>query len=191
MTWIVGPETLPDNLGGQLLAAGLEQGYDCRGMAMDLRRFSGVLSPPPDMTLGAVETDSDLEAWVRAYLGVFGFPVEIKGDCLNLVRGLGPSGPWRRFAAFADGGVAAVSSLFLGSQVAGIYDVATAPPFRRRGLGQAMTELALIEARRMGYTIAVLGSTDEGHRLYERMGFLDYCPLAFYVWTGQKPGEAA
>jgi predicted GNAT family acetyltransferase len=145
----------------------------------------------PDVTLGAVETESGLEAWVEAYLRLFGFPVEIEEDCLNLVRGLGTAGPWRRFAAYADGAVAAVASLFLGSQAAGIYDVVTAPKLRRRGLGQAMTEAALAEARRMGYTIAVLGSTDEGHRLYERMGFLDYCPLAFYVWTGQNPGEAA
>ncbi len=49
--------------------------------------------------------------------------------------------------------------------------VATHPSARRRGLATAVLSAALVDAHRTGARTASLGSTLDGRRLYERLGF--------------------
>jgi len=54
----------------------------------------------------------------------------------------------------------------------GIYNVATAPEYRKRGYGEAITRHAIHAALREGDARrVVLQSTSQGHSLYTRMGF--------------------
>ncbi|MDA0837460.1 MAG: GNAT family N-acetyltransferase [Planctomycetota bacterium] len=69
--------------------------------------------------------------------------------------------------------VAGSATLFMGSDSAGIYDVAVLPRFRRLGIGTAITEQICGYAQRMGYLKAVLIASKEGRNLYARFGFHD------------------
>lgn len=54
-----------------------------------------------------------------------------------------------------------------------VVDVYTAPEWRRRGLGRALTEACLAEARELGIRRIFLRTTHAGRPLYESMGFAD------------------
>jgi GNAT superfamily N-acetyltransferase len=54
-----------------------------------------------------------------------------------------------------------------------VVDVYTAPGWRRRGLGRALTEACLAEARELGIRRVFLRTTHAARPLYESMGFAD------------------
>lgn len=54
-----------------------------------------------------------------------------------------------------------------------IVNVHTAPGWRRRGLGRAIMELLLDEARRSAAKIVRLVASESGRPLYDRLGFAD------------------
>jgi predicted acetyltransferase len=74
------------------------------------------------------------------------------------------------------------SSLFLGASAAGIYFVMTLPQARRQGIGTALTLAPLQEARELGYQVGVLGSSELGYPVYQRLGFEAYCRIGIYEW---------
>ncbi len=71
--------------------------------------------------------------------------------------------------------------------VAGIYNVATVEEARGKGIGAAMTYAPLLEARELGYKIAVLQSSSMGYGVYKKLGFEEYCRLPGFVWTPTGP----
>jgi ribosomal protein S18 acetylase RimI-like enzyme len=78
----------------------------------------------------------------------------------------------RLFAAIDAGGeVRATSGCFIAGSAASVFFVNTDAEWRRRGIGQAMTALALLAARDSGAEYASLDATGAGARIYERLGF--------------------
>ena len=68
--------------------------------------------------------------------------------------------------------------------MAGIYDVATLPETRGRGLGSALTLAPLLDARQAGYRIGVLQSSEMGFGVYKKMGFRHLCQIENFYRTG-------
>src|SRR5262245_11933784 len=56
----------------------------------------------------------------------------------------------------------------------GIYNVATLPEVRRRGMGAAITARALPDGRAHDYRIGTLQSSEMGYPIYEGMGLREY-----------------
>ena len=65
----------------------------------------------------------------------------------------------------------------------GVYNVATLPPFRRRGFGAAVTARAVADGARAGARTAYLQSSPMGYSVYERLGF-----RTAETWTCHYPG---
>jgi predicted acetyltransferase len=66
-----------------------------------------------------------------------------------------------------------VSSLLMlnSSGVTGLHAVSTLPEYRGKGFGLKLSEIALKDARSMGYKMAVLHASDLGLKLYQKLGF--------------------
>jgi RimJ/RimL family protein N-acetyltransferase len=78
----------------------------------------------------------------------------------------------RFFAAFVGGRVAGYCELRSDGRTAQIEDVATAPEFRGRGLGRAIVQFALEEARRAHDLVFLEALEDDWPReLYAKLGF--------------------
>jgi GNAT superfamily N-acetyltransferase len=124
-----------------------------------------------------------LEQWLRPLAVGFDLPNVVAKGFGDLFGGLGfgPEAPFRHYVGRLHGLPVACSTLFLGSDVAGIYDVAVVPEVRRQGIGRAITLAPLREARALGYRYAVLGATEMGFDVYRRLGFRECCTLGLYM----------
>ena len=72
--------------------------------------------------------------------------------------------------------------------MAGIYSVAAVPEARRQGIGTAVVLVPLRKARALGYRVAVLFTGEKGtpaFRLYQRIGFREYCKLGDDEWSSE------
>ena len=81
------------------------------------------------------------------------------------------------------------SMLLTAEGVAGLYFVATVPEARRRGVGFAVTQQPLLEAREMGYRVGILQASKMGQPVYESLGFKEYGKFGVYLWTNRPAAD--
>ena len=184
--WWTGSTTQPVDLEAHLEDHGLIDTGGTPGMAVDLQKLHEDVSIPVNLTIKVVDDLKTLEQWVQTLLIVFDIPKKNEEVCFDLFASLGFDLPLRNYVGFLNGKVVAISSLFLGAGVAGIYCVATLSEARRRGIGSVITLVPLQDARAMGYRIGVLHASDMGFSVYRKLGFQKYCSLRSHVWRGES-----
>jgi GNAT superfamily N-acetyltransferase len=183
-SWHVGPSMRPPDLGERLVAHGFEYGGDDIGMAMDLFALPAAVPTPADFVVERVRDEVGLTAWVGTLGSGFGEgPVEAEwvGEMYRR-SGLGEEGPWRHYLGLLDGEPVATATSFFGAGVAGIYFVFTVERARRMGIGAGITVAALREAKDLGFSLGVLGSSEMGYPVYQRLGFQEYCRIRLFEW---------
>jgi len=84
------------------------------------------------------------------------------------------------FMAKMEGQIVGGCTLFLGSEVAGLYNVCVVERARHRGIGGALVRHACRFARGEGYAGAVLIASGMGEGVYRRAGFREVCRMAFW-----------
>ncbi|MEX2458325.1 MAG: GNAT family N-acetyltransferase [Actinomycetota bacterium] len=186
--WVRLPGHPPD-LGDLLLARGWTFDEEMPWMAASIDSIlAGLPEPPEDLRIEAVEGDAAQARWLAAMTAGFGLGNSGRAAMTRLADavGYGRDRPWRRFAGTMGGRAVGSSGLMISSRVAGIYNVATDPEFRRRGIASAMTGRALREARDRGYQVAILGASPMGLPVYTRMGFVEVCRLRFYEFDPRE-----
>jgi GNAT superfamily N-acetyltransferase len=186
-SWHVGPSMCPPDLGTRLVAHGFEYGGDDIGMAVDLSALPEVVPTPTNFVIERVRDEAGLAAWVETLGSGFGEgPVEAEWVGKMYRRlGLGDEEPWRHYLGLLDGEPVATATAFFGAGVAGIYFVFTVERARRRGIGAGITLAPLHEARDLGFSVGVLGSSEMGYSVYKSLGFEEYCRISLYEW---RPG---
>ena len=186
MLWLVGPGTRPSDLGTHLMAVGLTHLADDPGMAIDLATLPTDLPLPAGFTSEVVDDLGTLHEWcgftdqvlVAEALFAWGQTLGFASD-REVVHFLGR----------LDGRPVATATLVLGGQAAGLYNVMTVPDAQHRGIGALMSVRPLELARARGYRLGILQSSQQGHALYRRLGFQDYCQIAIYLWSGAASGS--
>ncbi len=191
MCWLVGPSSQPDDLGRRLEAHGLAHAEDGVGMAVDLDALRSV-DLPQGLTTIAVDDGATLRRWIDALCSGSDFPTSVRDHLhrdvverhgLATAHGLSRHNSIRLYLGLLEGEPVATSLLFLDAVVAGLYDVATVPGARRRGIGAAISHAALRTARDAGYRLGVLQSSAMGESVYRRLGFRRYCTFGLYFWS--------
>ncbi len=79
--------------------------------------------------------------------------------------------------------------VFYGSGVAGIYNVGVCSEFRNRGIGTAITMAPLIQAKKNGYEISTLYSSELGFKVYSQIGFQECCKFGQYIYIPKQNEE--
>ncbi|HCO04044.1 MAG TPA: hypothetical protein DIT48_11925 [Actinobacteria bacterium] len=186
-TWRVMPSDRPPDLAARLAAAGLEQ-QPLAWMALDLETLEthAAAAPPapPGLRPRRVLTREDQDLWLDVMAKGF---VRMTAEAWAFLdrtadaTGYGDDASWWRFVGEQDGRIVGSSGIVWTGGVAGIYNVTTPPELRRRGVATAMSQHALRTARAHGHRVAVLGSSDLGRGVYERLGFRDVCTVAEFA----------
>lgn len=193
MLWWTGPTTQPADLGSHLTARGFTHEADLPGMAADLLLAPMAPPAPADLVIEPVADRRTLRTWCAAAVAGFGLPDFVGDAFFDLLSclGLDPALPLRHYVGHLDGSVVATSSVFLGAGVAGVYNVATVPGARGKGVGAAMTARPLVDARREGYRVGILHASSMGAGVYGRLGFRERCRIGHYVWTGERTAQGS
>ena len=181
--WLVGPTSGPPDLGERLVAAGLRQLSDNAGMAMDLGGWR-IRTPLPERVTTELVTDAvGLEVWRDVQQRGLGLDDAATEAWWIAHRRLAIDAwpPLRNWVARLDREPVAAAALFVGGGVAGIYNVCTVPEARGRGIGTAVTAVALDAAVADGLDLAVLGASDMGFPVYSRLGFREVSRLRSYT----------
>lgn len=173
-------------------APGLSAACEAMGMVEHWRMPLMVLDPiPPAPDGAAVEgltvapvDASGVEAYVDVLTGAFGMPREIAASMMGeelLLRTPGFTG----FLGVLDGAPVAASGVYLTGSTAGVYNVATLPAARGRGVGAAITWAAALAGREAGATRSVLQASEMGAPVYARMGYAT--PAHYRQFEGVRP----
>ena len=183
MTWWTGPSTRPIDLPKALERNGLVPiaSSPCMSLALDdwseeLRAIAGFrIEPVWNRALAA-----DWSRAVRVSFGFPGFAIDAYTEAM-IHSGFGPDAPFEHWVGYLDGTPVASASLFRCAGVAGLYNVATLPAVRGRGIGSAISQAPLREARRGGLRLAVLQASPAGFPIYARLGFRQDGVIAQHV----------
>jgi hypothetical protein len=183
-SWHVGPSMRPPGVGVRLVAHDFEYGGDDTGMAADLSTLPQEVPAPVDFVVERVSDEAGLAEWAATFGSGFGIgPAEVAwfGEMLRRL-GYSEEGAWRHYLGRLSGEPVATSSLFFAAGVAGVCCVSTVERARRRGIGATVTLAALQEAKNLGYSDGVLGSSEMGYGVYCGLGFEEYCRIGLYEW---------
>jgi ribosomal protein S18 acetylase RimI-like enzyme len=180
--WWISPLSRPEDPGRELEAHGWRFDETMPWMAAPIDRLRWP-ETPPGFRIGRVTGEALQDSFLAAMTAGFSLnaPERHAMSALAAAVGYAPDAPWVRWVAFLDDRPVASSGLMLGGGVAGVYNVATAPDARRRGIGAALTATAIAEGRERGYEVAVLGASELGRGVYERMGFAEVCRDRVYA----------
>ena len=180
--WWATPSTTSPELEAACAEAGMMR-EDVPGMH---RALADVVDPrtPDGVELRPVTTDEDLGLFSSVMLAGFGMPDWLLEPLLGFTAGL-DAAKLVNVIAWQDGRAVACGSAYVTGETAGIYNIATLPEARGRGIGYAVTAWLMEDARRRGCREAILHASSDGFPVYERLGFETVCTLAQMVWVPQ------
>jgi GNAT superfamily N-acetyltransferase len=187
MFWWVGPSTRPADLGTHLERYGFTHAGNSPAMAVEHRALPEEHLRIPGLAVAPVGDLEELRRW--AHVAAIGteFSKRFHDELVALEVGVGlePRGRlYAHYVAYHNGEAVGTSALLLHAGVAGIFAVATIPRARWRGIGKALTLAPLLEARRRGYRVGTLQTTQMGFPVYRRLGFREVCsPIEMYLWS--------
>lgn len=184
--WIIGPSSNPVNLKEYLLKNDLTYIVKPPGMAFDLNLLPDKVNYIPDVEIIPVHNQETTETYLDVGLTGLEWDRETTYNFLLDVAtrfSYGNNPHHSAFIAYYKGKPVAISRVFYGAGVAGVYRVTTLEEARHKGIGTAISLAPLYEAKELGYEIATLVSTDMGFNVYKRIGFSTYCEFEIYGWS--------
>jgi hypothetical protein len=172
-SWWVGPIDRPADLGETLVAAGLEPAESELAMTADLAELPAPEPLPPGLSVERVRTAGQLRAYAEINAANWDPPDQ---DVVRVIEAgapalLGDDAPLWLYLGVLDGRPVAAAELTVAGGVVGLYNISTLAPFRRRGIGRALTLRPLLDARAEGHAQAVLQASPEGVPVYSKVGF--------------------
>lgn len=183
LLWHAGPSSEPGDVGRRLEARGFPNDYNLSAMAVDLESMDDV-HPADGVTVKVVDNMRDCEDWARCLARSWESPANtdswmLRNACFkpSIEREMGLSLPRRMYLGLLNGRATGTSTLVWSDDIVGLEMVGTVHSARGKGVGSAMIRKALADARAMGFKFAVVLSTVEGFRLYEKNGFKEFGKL--------------
>ncbi len=151
-------------------------------MAVDLERLTST-GLPSGYEFGRLDAGSDAESWVDVLTACFKLPRRIAAVCSPLTFALdaAPDAQLQCFAVLKGDQTVATSLMYFSDGLAGIYNVATLPEERGKGLGAHATAEPLRQAQALGYRVGILQASAAGLPVYQRLGFAEFGKVPSYV----------
>lgn len=183
-SWWLSPGDQPDHLAKFLLDAGLQEDYSEQAMAADLSQPPAGDIAPHGLQIRRVQTPAELADFAHIISGMWSppDPQVVRFYELAAPAILHPDSPMWFYVGYVEGTPVATGEATVHNGVVGLYNICTLPDFRQRGYGTAMTLQPLRDAHAANCHTAILQATEQGARVYKRLGF-----ETFGIITEYKP----
>ncbi|MEO8449604.1 MAG: GNAT family N-acetyltransferase [Gemmatimonadota bacterium] len=181
-SWWVGPADQPGDLGGLLVAAGLDPAETELAMVADLSELGSTGATVEGLRIERVDTERKLEAFAQLSAANWTPPdsMVLQFYELGKVPLLSEDCPLRLYVGYCGDVPVGTAEATVGGGVVGLYNISTLAAYRRRGFGAALTLRALLDAREEGARSAVLQAAPDGVGLYTRLGFRPFGDITEY-----------
>ena len=182
MAWWVGPSSPATLRAGILRHAGFVHNETEVGMVARLPSIKVDVHVPMELRIEPVSTVARVRDFARILASVFTpedvhVPRFYEQVAPHIVA---PSCPAELFVGYVAGRPVTIGGMFSSPRIAGIYDIATHPDYRRRGYGRVMIATALQAAQATGHSVVGLQASADGVRIYETLGFRAVCHFEVY-----------
>lgn len=178
LLWHTGLTTRPRDIGKHLEARGFPHDYDLSAMAVNLSDIGIESEAPKGVSVRAVEDEVDCRRWAECLSKSWESPSDtpdwmLANACFNIgmERERGLRLPRRLYLGLLNGRPAGACMLVWDEGIAGLEMVGTVAEARRKGVGSATVNRALLDAKSLGFGFVVVLATIEGVGLYEKCGF--------------------
>ncbi len=155
------------------------------GIAVDLSKNSReTVSHPSNITVEIIHSKEDLQTFSTLLTQTFEM-AKTAADQLHIAcECTMERGTHVHFLARIDGVPAGTATLSVAPSSAGIWSLGTLPKYRRKGIGLALLEAALIEAQKQGqsHVMAILMPKGMAGGIFKKRGFQEVCQFPFYVY---------
>jgi ribosomal protein S18 acetylase RimI-like enzyme len=180
-SWWLGPGATPDHLAEVLVRAGLAAAERELAMGLELARLAAPPAPP-GFVVERVRTADQLALLAQLSAANWSPPDPEVMHFYHRASALllSPESPQWFYLGTLEGRPVATAEVTVGGGVVGLYNVATIPECRGRGIGSVMTSRPLEEARAAGHTQAILQASEAGQNLYARLGFTPFGTITEY-----------
>ena len=177
--WCLGPSVQPGDLAERLIKRGLRHKESVPGMAIRCNQAKSLQTT--SLTIHPVRDQCEQKSYADIFVAGFSLPPVSSVAIEAIAERQQPKYPMVHFLAKWKGEAVGTISLLFGSGVAGIYNVATLPEARGKGVATAMTNYALLEAASKGFPCAILHASKMGYPVYKRLGFETLCYIEQYI----------
>ena len=161
----------PPGLRDALREAGMQVWGTPTGMVLPLSDATLLPTSKGDLLLGRARRYEETETALRVITDVFDLDAQpMRRWCVGNPR-------FMTYLALARGTPAAALVMQVQGGIAGFFQVATLPRFRRRGIAHALMLHALCDARALGATMAALTASTMAEGLYQHLGFIPCCTI--------------
>jgi ribosomal protein S18 acetylase RimI-like enzyme len=167
--------TINDAHRAAFLQHGLEYAETNIAMSADLPHIQTTPPTIDGLTIRLATTAGDITRYAKLLADLFGDSPEgpqVLAHFQRLAQHPPSAYPaMRHYLGILRGTIVATGLLFIGSETAGIYDIATREDHRRQGIGSAVFQTLLRDARATNRRHCVLQASPDGLGIYSRAGF--------------------
>lgn len=175
--------TRPDDFSVDLWERGFQEDGQLDVMVW---KRTGSAAASPNIVVRPIRGNSEMAVAVDLVIRGFGFPREWREVMLSSLTEETDEVSGQTFVADLDGTTAGVAALLrTGDKITGLYSVATAPEYRRKGVATALTLRCIESFQESGdevLTLQVQRGSD-AQRLYGNLGFETVYTLSLYSLT--------
>ena len=183
VSWLAEESVPAEEIKQYLLSHGLTSNESFgANMAVDLMSVPEDLPLPTGLEIVRVEDKESLQEWIHVASLGFGVAEEFEEVWYDFFVEAVFEQPFWTYLALLNGRPVGTSQLFLSAGVAGIYNVTCVPEARGQGIGAAITQAPLLDARAIGYRVGILQASKLGYPVYRRLGFQDFGKMSVYLW---------
>lgn len=149
---------------------------------MEAPRLAPPLRPLPELVYRRVEDEPTRADFNHIMAATFGIPFSISKQIYQSPATW--QGEMKGWVGYLGREPVSSAATLVAGGVAGVYAVGTIPRHRRKGYAEAVMRHALAQARlESGIERTVLEASDQGYRLYEKMGYRTVTRYAVFAYS--------